>query len=82
MRTGTDPIKLSHLKAFLHLGSELLDCQPASCDLQMAGRKRFLRKIEKLHDDAFFFFHTSLFPMKIVLFCFLHTKNCVLAHGV
>lgn len=54
MRTGTDPIKLSHLKAFLCSSSELLDRQPASCDLQMAGTKRFLRKIKKFHDAAFF----------------------------
>lgn len=54
MRTGTEPIKLSHLKAFLCSSSELLDRQPASCDLQMAGTKRFSRKMKKLQDAAFF----------------------------
>lgn len=54
MRTGTDPIKLSRLEAFLCLSSELLDRQPASCDLQMAGTERFWRKIKKLQDAAFF----------------------------
>lgn len=55
MRTGTDPIKLSRLKTFLCSSSELLDRQPASCDLQMAGTQRFLRRIKKLQDAAFLF---------------------------